>query len=179
MASATCYLTEPKPLTINLLTNYMDVLHWCLNFAPQTRAPRTPAKSSGLSRLPSRRQFVCVNPLTATLMSLPASVANKRLTARLTPLTATLTKNAGGRGASCLSPHSHVHSCPLFSCGYGNPFCNPFIFKLMQEWGGWVPLDLAEAPLEDFNLRLLTAPRQGTPLLSSTSHQSPVTSHLQ
>jgi hypothetical protein len=34
-------------------------------------------------------------PLSATLMNLPASVANKRLTLRLSPLDATLTKNIG------------------------------------------------------------------------------------
>src|SRR5712692_6631496 len=36
-----------------------------------------------------------VSPLAATLMDLPASVGNKRLTAGLTPLDATLTKNRG------------------------------------------------------------------------------------
>src|SRR5260370_39329177 len=40
-----------------------------------------------------------LSPLAATLMNLPASVANKRLTPRLSPLDATLTKN-GGRGGS-------------------------------------------------------------------------------
>src|SRR5713226_8170229 len=37
-----------------------------------------------------------LSPLAATLMDLPASVANKRLTVRLSPLAATLTKNTGG-----------------------------------------------------------------------------------
>jgi hypothetical protein len=36
-----------------------------------------------------------LSPLSATLMGLPASVANKRLTAQLNPLDATLTKNRG------------------------------------------------------------------------------------
>jgi hypothetical protein len=36
-----------------------------------------------------------INPLLATLMDLPASVANKRLTESLTLLDATLTKNTG------------------------------------------------------------------------------------
>jgi len=36
-----------------------------------------------------------LSPLAATLVDLPASVANKRLTARLNPLDATLTKNTG------------------------------------------------------------------------------------
>ena len=37
--------------------------------------------------------------LAATLMDIPASVANKRLTAWLNPLDATLTKIRGGGGA--------------------------------------------------------------------------------
>jgi hypothetical protein len=37
-----------------------------------------------------------VSPLVATLKDRPASVANKRLTAKLSPLAATLTKNRGG-----------------------------------------------------------------------------------
>ena len=36
-----------------------------------------------------------LSPLAATLMDLPASVANKRLTVELNPLDATLTKNQG------------------------------------------------------------------------------------
>src|SRR6267143_2335094 len=44
-------------------------------------------------------QFLCnVSPLETTLMDLLASVANKRLTAWLNPLDATLTKNIGGEG---------------------------------------------------------------------------------
>src|SRR5260370_6850643 len=55
----------------------------------------TPPRSSHPSRLLSRQYFACVNPLTATLMQLSASVPNKRLTAWLSPLAATLTKNTG------------------------------------------------------------------------------------
>src|SRR6266568_4461813 len=39
-----------------------------------------------------------LTPLAATLMDFPASVANKRLTAGLSPLAATLTKNTGVGG---------------------------------------------------------------------------------
>src|SRR5712692_2314850 len=39
---------------------------------------------------------IALSPLAATLMDIPASVANKRLTARLNPLDATLTKIRGG-----------------------------------------------------------------------------------
>src|SRR6266852_1314171 len=67
-----------------------------------------------------------VSPLAATLMDLPASVANKRLTVGLSPLDATLTKNRGGtsfkpKGSlpprlSCSSdvqtfPHANVSTC--------------------------------------------------------------------
>src|SRR5580704_690318 len=41
------------------------------------------------------QQSAPVNRLAATLMKLPVSVANKRLTEKLTPLPATLTKNRG------------------------------------------------------------------------------------
>ena len=41
------------------------------------------------------QQTAPINPLLATLMDLPASVANKRLTESLTLLDATLTKNTG------------------------------------------------------------------------------------
>jgi hypothetical protein len=56
----------------------------------------TPSKSSHPNPLLSRQHFALISPLTATLMDLPASVANKRLTARLSPLDATLIKNRGG-----------------------------------------------------------------------------------
>src|SRR5712664_21857 len=55
----------------------------------------TPPRFSHPSRLLSRQHLACVSPLAATLMHLPASVANKRFTARLSPLAATLTKNTG------------------------------------------------------------------------------------
>src|SRR5580700_2912667 len=55
----------------------------------------TPPTSSHPTQLLSRQQSVSVSPLAATLMDLPASVANKRLTPRLNPLDATLTKNGG------------------------------------------------------------------------------------
>src|SRR5260370_38861582 len=58
-----------------------------------------PSNSSYLPPSLSRRQPAPLTPLDATLMHFPASVANKRLTAELTPLTATLTKNEGRGGA--------------------------------------------------------------------------------
>src|SRR6266481_6979362 len=62
---------------------------------------QTPPKSSHPTQLLSRQHFVRVSPLAATLMNSLASVANKRLTADLSPLDATLTKNMGGRGCYC------------------------------------------------------------------------------
>jgi hypothetical protein len=59
-----------------------------------------PPKASHPRALLSRQQSTPVSPLPATLMDLSASVANKRLTARLTPLDATLTKNRGARPTS-------------------------------------------------------------------------------
>src|SRR5712664_1669043 len=89
-----------------------------LNFTPQTRPAcqvvlQTPSKSLGLTELPSRQQFACISPLAATLMDLLASVANKRLTARLTPLAATLTKNRG-RGVRSRFGPLNVLSLPLY-----------------------------------------------------------------
>jgi hypothetical protein len=55
----------------------------------------TPPNSFHPRPLLSRQQLAPLTPLAATLMDLPASVANKRLAARLTPVAATLTKNRG------------------------------------------------------------------------------------
>src|SRR6267143_1909134 len=57
--------------------------------------PLTPSKSSLPRLLLSRQHFAPLSPLAATLMNLPASVANKGLTYRLSPLDATLTKKRG------------------------------------------------------------------------------------
>jgi len=94
-----------QTLTINLLTNYKDMLYWFLICAPPARHARqvvlqTPSESLGFTELLSRQQFAPVSPLTATLVDFPATVANKRVTvglkAGLTPLAATFTKNRGG-----------------------------------------------------------------------------------
>src|SRR6266849_506154 len=58
----------------------------------------TSSESFHPSQLPSRQQSTAVNPLAATLMDFPASVANKRLPAELSPLAAPFTKNRGGGG---------------------------------------------------------------------------------
>src|SRR5882724_4514974 len=63
----------------------------------------TPPKSWHPIQLLSRQHFIPVSPLAATLMDSPASVANKRLTAELNPLDATLTKNRGEGASPCAS----------------------------------------------------------------------------
>src|SRR6266403_2128779 len=63
----------------------------------------TPSEPLHPTQLLSRQQSVSVSPLAATLMNLLASVANKRLTARLNPLAATLTKNRGVGAPPCAS----------------------------------------------------------------------------
>jgi len=62
-----------------------------------------PSESSHPTQLLSRQHFIPVSPLAATLMDSPASVENKRLTASLNPLAATLTKT-GGREPSLAHP---------------------------------------------------------------------------
>src|SRR6266436_5297142 len=49
-----------------------------------------------MQRIRSPQPTIALSPLAATLMDFLASVANKRLTARLSPLDATLTKYTGG-----------------------------------------------------------------------------------
>src|SRR6266481_9162733 len=115
----------------------------------------TPSKSPAPSQLLSRQHFVRISPLAATLMDLPASVANKRLTAELSPLAATLAKNRGvgvPRGTpssasvkiAVLSFHA-VTNCPLFpreeqplySHALTNcPFSIPFVLTFMHRMGG-------------------------------------------
>src|SRR6266436_819863 len=94
------------------------MLYWSLSFTLPTRPARqavlpTHSKSLGLTKLPPRQQFACVSPLAATLMDSLATVANKRLTARLTPLDATLTKNRGREVRSRFAPLT-VLSLPLY-----------------------------------------------------------------
>ncbi len=83
----------------------------------------TPSESSAPTQLLCCQHLVRISPLAATLMDLPASVANKRLTAGLSPLDATLPKNRGVgvtvnpfpadlKVPTCIS-HSGTQSPPL------------------------------------------------------------------
>lgn len=59
---------------------------------------------------------IALSPLAATLMDLYASVANKRLTAQLSPLNATLTKNRWGWGCYGLPGRTSIPvRCPDLS----------------------------------------------------------------
>src|SRR6266852_6486649 len=66
-----------------------------------------------------------LSPLDATLMDLPASVANKRLTVRLNPLDATLTKNTGvgDRSPSLRHRRSDVQTCGRSEVFPSYPLC--------------------------------------------------------
>src|SRR5882724_5595422 len=69
------------------------------------------------TQLLSRRQSTPISPLAATLMNSLASVANKRLTAELSPLDATLSKNRGVGGVWS-TPLSQKH------LGWGYPLAS-------------------------------------------------------
>src|SRR5713226_5730323 len=78
---------SPLP-NFRLLSFYpLTIVHWSSKLR-LSRGAEIPTRSG----LPA----IALSPLTATLMDLRASVANKRLTAWLSPLDATLTKNRGG-----------------------------------------------------------------------------------
>ncbi len=102
----------------------------------------TPSKSSHPTQLLYRQSFVRVSPLDATLMVSPASVANKRLTAWLSPLDATLTKKTGGGYAN--SSHFGTHPSLLtalipvlsFHALTGTPFCNSLLLMVFHVMGG-------------------------------------------
>jgi hypothetical protein len=107
--------------------------------------PLTPPKSSHPTQFLSRQQFTPVSLLAATLMDFPATVANKRLTAGLSPLDATLTKSTGVGAPSfdvpTLRPSDSSILGPLdlsFSLHAltNAPSRNPFILTSLQMPGG-------------------------------------------
>ena len=87
--------------------------------------PRPPRSPSNSSEVPSQAftfslTLAPISPLDATLMDPPACVANKRLTAWLNPLDATLTKNRGGTSAPSTFRFFDVQMCSLHpEWGYG------------------------------------------------------------
>ncbi len=91
------------------------------------------------TQLLSRRQPASISPLAATLMDLPASVANKRLTAWLSPLDATLTKK---RGVGVFFPFWNSSQLGVnlsFQSLTHCTFYNPFVFTFMHVMGGVPP----------------------------------------
>src|SRR5882724_4640454 len=114
----------------------------------------TPPKSSHPGPSLSCQQSASISPLAATLMDIPASVANKGFTRSLSPLAATLTKNRGVGGVmvnqlppvkiAVLSFHP-LMNCPLFprekqSLSFHTltncPFSISFILTFMHRMGG-------------------------------------------
>jgi hypothetical protein len=98
---------------------------------------QTPSKARHHKALLHRQHRAPLSPLPATLTDHPVSAANKRLTATLTPLDATLTKNRGE--------------------GQGPPF-EPFNLQTFQPANGSVPNSLPHT--------FLANPQQLTPYLS-------------
>src|SRR5882724_10557705 len=97
----------------------------------------TPSKSSAPTQLLSCQHFIPVSPLAATLMGLPASVANKRLTAELNLLDATLTENRGVGGPSGTPSSASVKIAVLSFHALTNcPFSIPFVLTFMHRMGG-------------------------------------------
>jgi len=104
--------THPRRSTFSLAPRHLGA-----SGLPQKTcdgAARDPYLFTSLLRyLLSPHSFPChtsknspVSPLAAPLMDLPASVANKRLTAWLSPLDATLTKNRGVGGDAAVNQES-------------------------------------------------------------------------
>jgi len=107
----------------------------------------TSSESSHPTQLPSRQQSTPLNPLAATLVDLPASVANKRLTAELSPLDATLTKNRGVgvlwlTSFLCLPTFQRAYNLPLFSIVstlFRFPYPATPVFATLTKTAGCVP----------------------------------------
>src|SRR5882724_9101193 len=118
----------------------------------------TPPESSYPTQFLFRQQSAPISPLAATLMNSLASVADKRLTAWLSPLDATLTKNRGVGGVTVnpfpagfniptCNSHSGTQSplCTtivlalsfhsLTNCPFSIPFVLTFIHRMGGVWG--------------------------------------------
>jgi hypothetical protein len=176
LTMALSYLTEPKPLTINLLTNYTDVIHWFLIFASATRlASPLPSEFCLFTRLPGfAKSFGFI------------SFADPH---PLTPVESYRFENSGGEGGEgrTVAPFLPKGTPPLsFHALTEMHFATLLFSDSCRNGGGGYPShSLTDVALTDFNsqllafdLRLVPSPLR-VPLLFTTSHQSPVTSHLQ
>ena len=125
------------------------------------------------AQLLSRQHIVRASSLDATLMSSLVNVANKRLTAGLNPLDATLTKNTGEGGPffpfwnSPLVSHPCIQALSFHALTHC-PFCNSSLFTHMHVVGGGVPPSPPRPPARS---------QRSTPGAATISHQSRVTSH--
>jgi len=120
------------------------------------------------------------SPLAATLMHLPASVANKRLTALVSPLDATLTKNRG-RG---VLPTGHAFQFPfwnsprrcisalIFNHFQDAHFSSPLFSHSCMEWGVWGCSQRSNIQTFHFKRSLSLSPFLSISyaLLSATAH---------
>jgi hypothetical protein len=107
---------------------------------PRPNAIQSPSKACHTRPLPSRQHRAPLSPLSATLMDHPASVANKRLTAYLTPLDATLTKKRGEGCTLSFTPFHQIPAAPVFSFTYKLPIFYPFVLTFIHVMGGCTPL---------------------------------------
>jgi hypothetical protein len=100
---------------------------------------QVPPKARHTRALLHRQHLAPLSPLAATLMDHPASVANKRLTANLTPLDATLTKNRGEGCTLSFTPFHQIPAAPVFSFTYKLPIFYPLCFDIHPCNGGVYP----------------------------------------
>ena len=97
----------------------------------------TPSRSSHPTQLPSRQQSAPISPLAATLMDLPTSAANKRLTRLLSPSDATLTKNRGWGAPRGTPSSASVKIAALSFHALTNClFHKSFLLTFMHRMGG-------------------------------------------
>ncbi len=132
-----------------------------------------------------------LSPLAATLMNLPATVANKRLTIKLSPLDATLTKNTGGAFLGFNIPTFNLPTfqrlwltplSPIFRTLFQVPYPGSPLFATLTKTAGvctnnshsGTTSHKSSIPLSTVNLELSTStehgPRgHGSPVPESTS----------
>jgi hypothetical protein len=148
-----------------------------------------PPRSFRPRRLLSRQQFACASPLAATLMRLPASVANKRLANLAKPFTCNTYKKQGGtsfkpknfsrsaqRSLQFLSVPPRLCGCPVFSLPYALPSsvsCNPFVchsYENTRGCGGILPISELFARPRHSSLATIPDSLRKTPAVGEGRH---------